>query len=241
MTPDQLDEIKQLRARKVAPKQIARKLGLRPAEVQNAIQQQAAAERQVQINKGDLLPLEVCLANGDMLSALKIKAQGVKEGLLSIFSPKAEGPAASGLGSVMIVRRDRGRFLTSVFLVDYFCLGVKDVVHRKISGSDKLRLLQETSFGLFDEAPEEISLQQAQSIVFGAIDYAHSLGFEPHRDFAAAKGNLGDRPDSLLPLEFGRNGQPFYFQGPHDNSSKIIATLNQSVGQGNYKYLMVDG
>ncbi|PZO44890.1 MAG: hypothetical protein DCF15_21785 [Phormidesmis priestleyi] len=237
MTPDHLDEIKQLRARKVAPKQIARKLGLRPAEVQSAIQQQAAAERQVQIDKGDLLPLAVCLANGDMLNALKVNAPGAKAGLLRMFSPKSEGQAVSGLGSVMIARRDRGRFLTSIFLVDYFCLGVKDVVHRKISGDDKLRLLQEASFGLFDEAPEEISLQQAQSIVFGAVDYAHSLGFEPHRDFEKAKANLGDRPDSLLPLEFGRDGQPFYFQGPHDNPAKIIATLNQSVGEGNYDWL----
>ena len=43
MTPDQAAEILRLRDAKVAPKQIARKLGLRPAEVKTFIQDNAEA------------------------------------------------------------------------------------------------------------------------------------------------------------------------------------------------------
>lgn len=46
MTPEQLAEVQRLRDRKVTPKQIARKLGLRPAEVKAVIQQQATMAQQ---------------------------------------------------------------------------------------------------------------------------------------------------------------------------------------------------
>ncbi len=70
MTPEQIAEIQRLRDRKVAPKQIARKLGLRPAEVKLAIQQQAAIQQQESIAKGELPPIEACFANRSMVNAL---------------------------------------------------------------------------------------------------------------------------------------------------------------------------
>ncbi len=36
-----------------------------------------------------------------------------------------------------------------------------------------------------------ITLEQAQAIVFGAIDYAADLGFKPHKDFQKTKKHLG--------------------------------------------------
>ncbi|MGB7085344.1 MAG: hypothetical protein WBD47_07315 [Phormidesmis sp.] len=225
MTPEQLAEIQRLRDRQVAPKQIARKLGLRPAEVKLAIQEQAAVVGKSK-PKGKL---ELCLANSAMVEAL-------------LFPERREHASSSnlGLGCVMVTRQDRGRFASSIFLVDYYCLGVKNVTNKK---ADKIthRLLAEASFAQFSEGAEEISLAQAQAIVYGAIDYARGLGFEPHQDFEKGKAVLGDRLDSLQTIEFGREGKPFYFQGPYDNADKVIATLDKSVGKGNYDWLLAAG
>lgn len=43
----------------------------------------------------------------------------------------------------------------------------------------------------FSDGYEEISLDQAQAIVYDAIDYANKLGFEPHKDFQQTKNHLG--------------------------------------------------
>ena len=221
MTPEQLAEIQRLRDRQVNPKQIARKLSLRPAEVKAAIQDIAAA----QSAKGELAPVERCSVNSGMVDAL--------------FNPtQTKDSETLGLGNVMVVRNERGRLVASIFLVDYYCLGVKNAMIKKFNNINQLNNIQDTVFAQFDEAVVEVSLAQAKAIVFGAEDYARSLGLAPHKDYEKAKQQLGERPETLPELTFGRNGKPFYFQGPYDNSEKIIATLNKSVGEGNYDWTM---
>jgi len=39
-------------------------------------------------------------------------------------------------------------------------------------------------------------------------------------------------------LKFGRDGKPFYFQGPYDNTAKIFKALRESVGDGNFNYFV---
>jgi hypothetical protein len=51
---------------------------------------------------------------------------------------------------------------------------------------------------------------------------------------------LGDRPDNLPKLTFGRNGKPCYFSDPYDNPQKIIQTLKKSVGEGNYEFVSME-
>jgi hypothetical protein len=73
--------------------------------------------------------------------------------------------------------------------------------------------------------------------VWGALDYARGLGFEPAPDFAATTGHLGAWEETSA-ITFGRDGTPFYVQGPHDNPSATIRTLTRSVGEGNFHYLL---
>lgn len=63
MTPEQATEIMRLREAKVAPKQIARKLGLRPAEVKTFIQQSAEDLYLKKAREGTLDPVYECLVN----------------------------------------------------------------------------------------------------------------------------------------------------------------------------------
>jgi hypothetical protein len=240
MTPEQLMEIQTLRDRKVTPKQIARKLGLRPAEVNTAIQQQAMMMQQEILAKGELPPLEACLTNGTTVRAL---LQGEEDSAIDSGN--------LGLGTVMVVRKQRNTLLASVFLVDYYCLGIKNAASFRFSSAERYRQMKEMSFSNFPEGPEDISLEQAQAIVFGALDYAQQLGFDPHEDFEEAKGILGDgkafqgnreafqKNRAALPaIEFGRDGQPFYLSGPYDNPAKVIKTLEKSVGKNNYKFMV---
>src|SRR6266545_2468415 len=67
------------------------------------------------------------------------------------------------------------------------------------------------------------------------VKNAAALGFDPHRDFYLAKPHLGTwQPPSRI--QFGLHGRPYFQQGPYDNPSRIIRTLDRSVGPGNYGF-----
>lgn len=67
MTPEQEQEIVALRDRKLTPKQIARKLGLRVSEVSAFIKQQAEQTAIARAEAGELDPIVECLVNGSCL------------------------------------------------------------------------------------------------------------------------------------------------------------------------------
>jgi hypothetical protein len=117
-------------------------------------------------------------------------------------------------------------------------LGVKDALGPKRLDLASYHTLVDMFYSRFpDAATEEISLELAQAIVFGGLAYAEGLGFQPHRDFALVREFFGQW-DGYPNLTFGREGKPCYFQGPYDDPNKIIKTLNQSVGEGNYNFVV---
>lgn len=84
-----------------------------------------------------------------------------------------------------------------------------------------------------------LSVEQAQSIIYGAVDYAQALGLSPSSHFnTKAQVHFGGRLDGLLPLQFGRDGKPYYIAGPYDDAEKIVATLEKAVGRGNFHFIM---
>jgi hypothetical protein len=82
-----------------------------------------------------------------------------------------------------------------------------------------------------------VPIELAQHLVFGAVEYARSLGFEPAVGFEAAMDHLGSWTGPSV-IGFGREGKPFYIQGPHDNAAAVIKTLERSVGPGNFDFLV---
>lgn len=226
MTSEQLEEIVQLRSRKLSPKQIARKLGLRPAEVTAIIKQQS---QEGMINKV-LPPFKQCLINTYAMGEL-LKASNGGQG--------EEEEGKGGIAQVMLLRVDeQNHYWVSSYLIDYWCLGVKNTFGpQQMSRLQYEELLRQTT-ERFEQTLSELTLEQAQSIVFGAVDYAASLGFEPHRDFLRSRLHLGPRPDSLLDIDFGRNGKPFFIQGPYDKTEHVLKCLQDSVGDGNFDYLV---
>lgn len=230
MTPEQAIEILRLREAKATPKQIARKLGLRSAEVKTFIQQHAEDVYLQKAQNGTLEPVYECLVN-------QSAAQRLLEG---VDLDEEEG--VGGFCQLILARQESNRIISAVYLVDYWCLGVKDVIPAQKTGKSGYERFKRLCTERFEEPFIDISLEQAQSIVYGAVDYARSLGLEPVRDFdKKAQMHLGPRPEQLIPIEFGKDGKPFYFSGPYDNAEQIISILEANVGIENFDYIVPIG
>lgn len=221
MQPEQEQEILNLRDRQLTPKQIARKLELKASEVSTFLKSQAEQTALATAEKGELLPIAQCFVDVNFAKVLLGN----------------ETSEASGLGLVVVTRsKGYNRFVAATYLIDYWCLGVKDTIPPRNCNDSQYKNFVRHCYSQFPQGYEEISLEQAQALVWGAIAYAKTLGFEPHRDFEQSKAHLGEST-SKISLKFGRSGKPCYVEGPYDNGIKIMNTLKKSVGDGNFDYL----
>ncbi|MBP0021133.1 MAG: DNA-binding response regulator [Cyanobacteria bacterium SBLK] len=218
-------EIFQLRACNFTPRQIARYLGLRVADVKAAIAVRGEAAISHLKSNSEPSPIANCWVNLNCGERLLDDLGGEEETL-------------SSLGLIIVARfQDYHRFLVCTYLVDYCCLGLKDTMGVRMVDKDRYNYFLRSSFLPFPEGYREISLEEAQAIVLGSIYYAARLGFEPHPDFAITREHLGQW-ETILPLQFGRQGKPLYINGPYDNTRQIIRTLRDNVGCGNFDYIL---
>lgn len=151
---------------------------------------------------------------------------------------EAPSPFGSGLAGVVVARAHRrGKVSTCGFLVDAYCLGVKDAIGpRIVDDGVGLLTMNRRFFAAFEVSPRPVPLALAQDLVVGAVDFARGLGFEPHPDFATAAGHLGSWAGPSA-ITFGRDGKPFYIEGPHDDSAKVMSTLARTAGPDNFHFL----
>jgi hypothetical protein len=235
MTPEQEQAVLDLRTRNVAPKQIARQLGLRPAEVSALIKAQAEQAATARLAAGELNPLFQCLINQSCLADLLPERH--TETAIAL-SPKLEDDADAGL-AVIILSRKAGfnRLEVCTYLVDLWCLGVKDASGPRLMNPSTYKDFVEFAYRPFSGGSEDIPLELAQAIVFGGVEYAKNLGFQPHPDFEQARSQLGDWKGTPV-LNFGRDGKPCYMNGPYDDPIKTLKTLRETVGEGNFDFIL---
>jgi len=148
-----------------------------------------------------------------------------------------------GLAVVAIARRQPdGNIVFGTYMVDYYCLGLKDTFfNADVSPGQFRREILPKVFRAGD--PVEISAALLHEIVYGGIEYAAQYGFRPHSDFRRSEYIL-DPPDlhpRTVTVEFGRNGKPFFIQGPHDNTDAILRQLARTAGEGNFDYFLQVG
>ena len=137
----------------------------------------------------------------------------------------------------ILVARDGGSSVSVCgYLVDVWCLGVKNALGPKSVERRKLPEFTDSYFRSYDQPPLAAPIDLARHVVFGAVAYARGLGFEPHPDFAPCASHLGPW-EGRSDITFGLDGKPMYIQGPHDNAAQVMRTLRRSVGDGNYDYL----
>lgn len=152
----------------------------------------------------------------------------------------------AGIGYVLLSRLlSDGRVAFATFLVDVYCLGVKDAFANICTRST----YEQQVFPKFwrESRRTDISPADARKLVEEGVAYAKDLGFNPHRDYRTARQIFGDidPAESLRTFEFGKDGKPFYFAGPYESAEKsrqIIETLACAQGPDNYHYTVpVDG
>ncbi|WP_431681302.1 hypothetical protein [Kitasatospora sp. KL5] len=127
------------------------------------------------------------------------------------------------------------------FLVDVYCLGVKNTVEPEVIGAGSLLAYLRRYYSAFDQPPLSIEFDQTRAIVHGAVEYARSLGFTPAPGFADTAPYLGPVRGDEPPIVFGREGNPFYVSGPHDDARHIVRTLEQSCGPDGFHYTVAMG
>jgi hypothetical protein len=145
-----------------------------------------------------------------------------------------------GLGNVVLSRKKGETIWTSVFLVDVFCLGVKDAFVTSGTEAEYEHLLRRLR-----EKAELKAIHQtcARKLVEGAVAYAKDLGLSPHNDYHKAKKLFGDIDSGACPesFEFGKNGKPMFMSGPYDSEIRrrqIMNQLSRRCGSDGFHYMM---
>lgn len=218
-------EVRALREQGLAVKEIARILELRPAGVLAVLNAAVTAE-----SPSDPLASVRCWVSPGWAREVVVAGHEDWPGL----ADGAESPG--GLVCVLVARRHRhDKVSVCGFLVDVHCLGVKSAIEPRVMDEGGFLAFRRQFFGAYGE-PLPAPLELARQLVLGGVAYARTLGFEPHPDFAGAAGHL-DGPLTRCDIEFGRDGMPFYVEGPYDDARQIMRTLDASVGSGNYRFL----
>lgn len=221
-----IQNVRDLRDRGHSPKEIARSLGIRPAAVSDLIRQ-LAAERDAANPDADHVD---CLLNAGWSAGLAIHGH-----------PEWQDPGAadgsSGLVTALVARRRRHRHGATVctYLVDVYCLGIKNAMGPDNLDDHRLRRLTDKVFSGYHAPPVPAPIELVRDLVLGAAEYAKTLGFDPHPDFRQARAHLGPW-SGPSPITFGRDGKPTYISGPHDDPDHVLRTLQRAVGRKGFDY-----
>jgi hypothetical protein len=144
-----------------------------------------------------------------------------------------------GMGTLVLARGATPHHLAlSSFLIDVFCLGIKDVM---------FELVEREAFEMYMAATDagspivSVDPSYARKLLRDLSAWSKSIGFAPHRDFAAVERMFGkvsaDASDAVF--RFGRDGKPFYIPGPIDTAPVIqrrIAHLRKYFGDDGFGF-----
>lgn len=223
---ERLALVRTLRAEGATPKHVARVLGVTTAEGSRLVRL-AAREDASHAPEPRVVGCWVSPGWSDGLDApADWPDAGVPDGV------------GQGIASVLVAREHRrGKVSITGYLVDVYCLGVKDVLGPKVMDDADLRAFVRTYFLVYEAPALAVPIEMARELVWGAVAYARALGFEPHRDFESTAVHLGAwEPTGVI--GFGREGQPYFVQGIRDDAPHILRTLERSVGEGNFHFLV---
>jgi len=138
--------------------------------------------------------------------------------------------------SIIVVRQHpQGTFTYGAYMLDRWCLGVKDTLWQFSKDKDDL----EEFLSLFRNhlhSLEEIPYVEAHNWIYGASDFAEEAGISPCKEFALSKYILEEDDDDveLIEYDFGRDGEYCLVAKDKLEASRYIPTLDKNLGEGNY-------
>jgi hypothetical protein len=144
--------------------------------------------------------------------------------------------------TVVVARKhSNGNITFCTFMVDLLCLGVKDSFYHFNVSVDQYYDFKETiaaKMGMIN-----IDYALAHNIVLEGADFAAEFGFKPCKEYESiTQFMLEEDTDEidLIEIECGKNGDPFYMQGPYEDDAKamkIIAQLEKTSGSVKYFFI----
>ncbi|MGZ3284151.1 MAG: hypothetical protein ACXU9C_07805 [Xanthobacteraceae bacterium] len=142
-----------------------------------------------------------------------------------------------GIGTLVLARGATSHYVAlSSFLLDVFCLGIKDVTFQPVEGEILDMYLDKT-----DAASPLVPVNPsyARKLLRDLAAWSQSIGFTPHRDFAAVEPLFGevDPNASDAVFQFGRDGKPLYIPGPSESALQVrrrIEHLRKTLGDGGF-------
>ena len=150
-----------------------------------------------------------------------------------------QGWQEQGVARVLLARtQPNDNILFGEFIVDYLCVGIKDSSYA--SNVNRETFLNEVIPRLYSGTPPlDIEESLAHETIWGAVEYAADIGFDPHRSFREASRILDpfDTHTHSGAIDFGYQGRPLYMPASEDNQAGIIRKLIETVGLGNFYYL----
>ncbi|WP_329443938.1 hypothetical protein OG906_40800 (plasmid) [Streptomyces sp. NBC_01426] len=172
-----------------------------------------------------------CWVNAGWSRSVDLEGAPQWTGLDSGASDAEEG---QGLVTVLVAADSTRSTKAQVagFLLDVWCLGVKNALPPEAMTQSRLAAYRQAYFSAY-ERHVQVPAELVRALVFGAAVYAHELGFAPQTDFEAAAAVLGE-PAGPCPIRFGRDGKPFYINGPYDDPGAIVRTLRRTVGDDGF-------
>ncbi len=146
---------------------------------------------------------------------------------------------ADGIGWVVLARAlPSGLVGASFFLIDVWCLGVKDAFFRVLP---RQKFAEQMNALSRNQSVVDIDPSVARKLLHEAVAYAGSFGLAPSENFVEAEAIFGDIPLATETFPFGKNGKPFYVCGPNDSPTRIrriVDALDKHLGPGGFDYVV---
>jgi hypothetical protein len=147
----------------------------------------------------------------------------------------------TGMGTLILARGSAvGQCAVGAFLLDAFCLGVKDVMFRTLEGGQLA-----TYLGRLSAATPLVPVDPsyARKLLRDLVLWSGSLGFQPHADFTTVERMFGDVDPQACEaaFEFGQDGKPLYVPGPSEPPLLVrrrMDQLSRQLGPDGFHYIV---
>lgn len=145
----------------------------------------------------------------------------------------------AGEGIVIVTRKHSGgKFSMGVYMIDAFCLGIKDSTYNMWIEDYEVRDIID-HFGEL----KPCTYEEAHNMVYGAMEFALEAGIQPHKSFALTKYML-EEDDEHVPLidySFGKDGKHFLVANTRQEANRYLPLLRKNLGEGNFEFSIAEG
>lgn len=143
----------------------------------------------------------------------------------------------AGKGHVIVSRKHTGgRVSMAVYLVDIWCVGVKDTFFiLRLEDYEFKEMIDTYRLGL-----RKCSYDEAHNWIYGAIAFAEEAGIDPDKSFNITQYML-EEDDENIPLieyKYGVDGKHTLITRTRLEASQYLPLLEKNLGKGNFDYIL---